>query len=113
MDGEERSKEKEEEKDKGEVNEEETREGVAKVDIVLDCESKKSDAKDVCRQQKATNQNNNITSTTHYKIAPVLGQVKYYVYNALQGAGGVVSEAEKGEESKDDNCSCPEGFEFG
>ena len=66
MDGEERSKEKEEEKEKGEVKEEvkgevteeETREGVTKVDIVLDCESKKSDSKDVCRQQKATNQNN-------------------------------------------------------
>ena len=120
MEGEERSKEKEgmekeeeKEKGKGEVKEEETREGVTKVDIVLDCESKKSDAKDVCRQQKATNQNNNITSTTHYKIAPVLGQAQYFVYNALQGAGGVVSEAEKGEESKDDNCSCPEGFEFG
>ena len=62
MDGEERSKEKEEEKEKekGEVNEEETREGVTKVDIVLDCDSKKSDAKDVCRQQKATIQNDNI-----------------------------------------------------
>ena len=79
MDGEERSKEKEgmekeEEKEKGEVKEEDTREGVTKVDIVLDCESKKSDAKDVCRQQKATNQNNNITSTTQCKIAPVLGR---------------------------------------
>ena len=60
MDGEERSKEKEEEKENGEVKEEDTREGVTKVDIVLDCESKKSDAKDVCRQQKATNQNDNI-----------------------------------------------------
>ena len=48
MDGEERSKEKGEEKEKGEVKEEEIREAVTKVDIVLDCESKKSDAKDVC-----------------------------------------------------------------
>ena len=65
MDGEERSKEKEEEegkvKEEGEVKEEEVKEGVTKVDIVLDCESKKSDANDVCRQQKA--QNINITST--------------------------------------------------
>ena len=45
--------------------------------------------------------------------APVLSQEQYLSYNALQGVGGVVSEAEKGEESKDDNCSCPEGFEFG
>ena len=59
MDGEERSKgEKGEEKEKGEkkeggeVKEEEVREGVSKVDIMLDCESKKSDAKDVCWQQK-------------------------------------------------------------
>ena len=62
MDGEERSrereegvvKEKQEEKEEGEVKEEEVKEGVTKVDIVLDCESKKSGAKDVCRQQKAT-----------------------------------------------------------
>ena len=63
MDGEERSKEKEKEeeeeekekvKEEGEVKEEEVKEGVTKVDIVLDCESKKSGAKDVCRQQKAT-----------------------------------------------------------
>ena len=54
MDGEERSKEKEKEEEEGEVKEEEVKEGVTKVDIVLDCESKKSDAKDVCRQQKAT-----------------------------------------------------------
>ena len=59
MDGEERSKgekgeEKEngEKKEEGEVKEEEVREGVSKVDIVLDCESKKSDEKDVCWQQK-------------------------------------------------------------
>ena len=56
MEGEEKNKEKEEEKEKkGGVKEEEIREGVTKVDIVLDCESKKSDAKDVCRQLKATN----------------------------------------------------------
>ena len=86
MDGEERSKEKEEEKEKGEVKEqvkgevteEETREGVTKVDIVLDCESKKSDSKDVCRQQKATNQNNNIISTKQCKIASVLGQAQSF-----------------------------------
>ena len=113
MDGEERSKEKEEEEEKGEVKEEETREGVTKIDIVLDCESKKLDAKEVCRQQKARNQNNNIMSTTQCKIASSLGQGQSFSYNALQGVGGVVSEAEKGEESKDDNCSCPEGFEFG
>ena len=54
MEGEEKNKEKEEKEKKGEVKEEEIREGVTKVDIVLDSESKKSDAKDVCRQLKAT-----------------------------------------------------------
>ena len=71
MDGEERNKEKEEEKDKGEVKEEEVREGVTKVDIVLDCESKKSDTKDVCRQKE---QNINIISATPCKLASCHGQ---------------------------------------
>ena len=67
----EKNKEKEEEKEKkGEVKEEEIREGVTKVDIVLDCESKKSDAKDVCRQLKATN----INITSWCKIGSVHGQ---------------------------------------
>ena len=87
MDGEERSKEreegevkeKEEEKEKGEVKEEEVKEGVTKVDIVLDCESKKSDAKDVCRQQKATKHQHHLnivesTFTTPCKISSVYGQ---------------------------------------
>ena len=50
MDGGERSKEKEEKKEKGEVKEEEIREAATKVDIVLDCESKKSDVC-LCRQK--------------------------------------------------------------
>ena len=86
MDGEERSKgekgeEKEngEKKEEGEVKEEEVREGVSKVDIVLDCESKKSDAKDVCRQQKATKHQHHLnivesTFTTPCKISSVYGQ---------------------------------------
>ena len=55
MDGEEKDKEEEEEgvkKDvkgeKKEVQEKANKEGVTKVDIVLDCQSKKSDANDVC-----------------------------------------------------------------
>ena len=66
MDGEEMSKEKEgvekeKEEEKVEVKEEDIREGVTKVDIVLDCESKKSDAKDVCRPDNL--QIKTITST--------------------------------------------------
>ena len=55
MDGEEKDKEEEKEgvkKDvkgeKKEVQEKANKEGVTKVDIVLDCQSKKSDANDVC-----------------------------------------------------------------
>ena len=55
MDGEEKDKKEEEEgvkKDvkgeKKEVQEKANKEGVTKVDIVLDCQSKKSDANDVC-----------------------------------------------------------------
>ena len=54
MDGEEKDKEEEEgvKKDvkgeKKEVQEKANKEGVTKVDIVLDCQSKKSDANDVC-----------------------------------------------------------------
>ena len=50
MDGGERSKEKEEKKENGEVKEEEIREAATKVDIVLDGESKKSDVC-LCRQR--------------------------------------------------------------
>ena len=58
MDGEEKDKEEEEEEEEGvkkdvkgekkEVQEKANKEGVTKVDIVLDCQSKKSDANDVC-----------------------------------------------------------------
>ena len=56
MDGEEKDKEEEEEEgmkkdvkvEKKEVQEKANKEGVTKVDIVLDCQSKKSDANDVC-----------------------------------------------------------------
>ena len=55
MDGEEKDKEEEEEgvkKDvkgeKKEVQEKANKEGVTKVDIVFDCQTKKSDANDVC-----------------------------------------------------------------
>ena len=53
MDGEEKDKEEEEVKkdvkgEKKEVQEKANKEGVTKVDIVLDCQSKKSDANDVC-----------------------------------------------------------------
>ena len=54
MDGEEKDKEEEEgvKKDvkgeKKEVQEKANKEGVTKVDIVLDCQSKKSDENDVC-----------------------------------------------------------------
>ena len=56
MDGEEKDKEEEEEEgvkkdvkgEKKEVQEKANKEGVTKVDIVLDCQTKKSDANDVC-----------------------------------------------------------------
>ena len=56
MNGEEKDKEEEEEEgvkkdvkgEKKEVQEKANKEGVTKVDIVLDCQSKKSDANDVC-----------------------------------------------------------------
>ena len=70
MDGEERSKEKEKEEEEGEVKEEggvkeeEVKEGVTKVDIELDCESKKSFANDVCSNKK----HKTSTSPQHCRI---------------------------------------------